>query len=388
MNSMDFNVGYISDPSLPYTSSLPYTPSLLYSPSSPTMAVSSKKLPFKVGQELMYEGQIAYFVGEDKYPPGSYISERIFIIEKENGWVRNGRISSTYKPYKFDTFWAIFERDLHLLKPAEPKIEKFDLKELDRLIIAAEIRVEIESVLKQHKNSKKLFEEWGLGKTIEYGKGMTFLFYGGPGTGKTWGAHCIAKTVGKELLVIGAAEIQSSEPGGANRNIQNAFKSAKELSKVLFIDECDSLITSRDDVGMIIGGEINTLLTEIEQFEGICILATNRIDTLDEALERRISLIVEFLEPNFEQREQIWLNMLPIKMPLGNDINLSILAAHKLTGGQIKNVLLQAARLAAAEDAQHVEKAHFDRAIERVQKSKSLMGTRSRYNQKIDYRRG
>ncbi len=169
---------------------------------------------------------------------------------------------------------------------------------LDALILNQPSKDSIRAVLKQQKHAGKIFDEWGLGEVLEYGKGMTFLFYGSPGTGKTHAANCIAKAMGSKLLTIGAAEIQTSEPGGANRNIQNAYKSAKQNKQVLFLDECDSLITNRGEVGMILGGEINTLLTEIEKFEGVCILATNRIQHLDEALERRISLIAVKNSPN------------------------------------------------------------------------------------------
>lgn len=275
------------------------------------------------------------------------------------------------------------KESLVLVKKGKAKPIEFNLKNLEALVVSEEVREEIVAVLKQHKNSKKLFETWGLAKSIEYGRGMTFLFYGPPGTGKTWGANCIGKVVNKELLSIGAAEIQTSEPGGANRNIQSAFATAKKENKILFIDECDSLITSRADVGMILGGEINTLLTEIEKCEGIVILATNRIENLDEALERRISLIVEFPEPNFEQREQIWKRLVPKKMPLGAGVSFDKLAEHKLTGGQIKNVVLQAARLALSEDAKKVGVVHFEAAIKRINKSKSLMGSASRYHQEV-----
>lgn len=260
---------------------------------------------------------------------------------------------------------------------------KFDFSKLDALIVTDEVKDEIIAVLKQHKHSVKLFKEWGLGSVIEYGKGMTFLFYGPPGTGKTWATHCIGKCIGREILSISAAEIQSSEPGGANRNIKEAFATAKKDGKILFLDECDSLITSRADVGIVIGSEINTLLTEIEHFEEVVILATNMIENLDAALERRISLIIEFPEPNYEQREAIWRKMIPKKMPLGKEVVLTDLAQYKLTGGQIKNVVLQAARLALSEDSKRVGLVHFDAAIHRINKSKSLMGSASRYRQEV-----
>lgn len=270
-------------------------------------------------------------------------------------------------------------------KPAAPKPtavpKEIDLKPLDALVIDQEVKNEIISVLKQHKHSTTLFEKWGLGKMMEYGRGMTFLFYGPPGTGKTHAASCMAKALGTELLSIGQAEIQSSEPGAANRNIQEAFAEAKSTGKVLFIDECDSLITNRAGLGMILAGEVNTLLTEIEKCEGVVILATNRVEHMDAALERRISLIAEFPAPDRAAREAIWEKMLPKEMPRSKEVEIAALADHALTGGQIKNVVLQAARLALASGAKQVEKSHFDAAIARVLASKNLMGTASRYRQ-------
>lgn len=148
--------------------------------------------------------------------------------------------------------------------------------------------------------------------------------------------------------------------------------------KVLFLDECDSLITVRSNVGMVLGSEINTLLTEIEKFEGVLILATNRADTLDPALERRISLLVEFEEPDYEMRREIWDKLIPEKMPLGKGVSKDSLAEYKLTGGQIKNVILNAARMAASKEQKSVELEDFDGAIQRLNKSKSLLGTASR----------
>lgn len=251
---------------------------------------------------------------------------------------------------------------------------KVNLKALDALIIENSIKSEITAVLNQREHADKIFNKWGLNKTIEYGKSTSFMFWGVPGTGKTHGANCIAKALNRELLIISAAEIQSSEPGGANRNIQNAFKDAKEKDKVLFLDECDSLIANRKNLGMILGSEINTLLTEIEKYEGVLILATNRIVDMDPALERRISLIVEFKMPTYEQRKAIWKNIIPKKFPLHNDVNVDMLAEHEFSGGLIKNVLLHSARLAASDKSRKVTNKHFSKAIERVKSSQGLMG--------------
>ncbi len=259
-------------------------------------------------------------------------------------------------------------------KKAFGKKVEIDTTKLDALVIKSEVKMEVVALLQQHKHAKKLFEEWGLGEVIEYGRGMTLMFYGPPGTGKTFGAKCIAKSLGKELLVIGSAEIQSSEPGGANRAIQEAFKNADEENKVLFIDECDSLISNRANLGMILASEINTLLTEIEKCEGVVILATNRISDMDPALERRLSLIIEFPMPTEEQRVDIWKGLLPKKMPLNKDVIIEELAKKELSGGLIKNIVLQAARLAISDEAKEVAMDHFQRAIKRTTASQGLMG--------------
>jgi AAA+ superfamily predicted ATPase len=346
---------------------------------SATAPIPPTPMPASKSKETFKEGDIIRVFGSRA---GNYLTDEATVLKVDYaGYVY---YRATKGPHAGNVNYCN-PRDCELVKPkaskpAAPK--KLDFSHLDALVIDATVKEEIVSVLKQHQNHGKLFDEWGLGEVIEYGRGMTFMFYGPPGTGKTWGAHCIAKALGQELLIIGQAEIQSSEPGAANRNIQDAFRAAKEEGKVLFIDECDSLITNRADLGMVLAGEVNTILTEIEKSEGVVILATNRIEHMDEALERRISLIAEFPHPDEAARQEIWLRMLPKKLPLGKDVSIEELAAHSLTGGQIKNAVLQAARLALAADCKKVEKRHFDIAIERIRASKNLMGTASRYHQR------
>jgi chromosomal replication initiation ATPase DnaA len=256
-------------------------------------------------------------------------------------------------------------------------VKGIDLTHLDKLIISPSKRRAIVAVLKQHQHSKKIFEEWGLGEVIEYGRGMTMLFHGPPGCGKTWAAQCIAEAMGKKVLVMENAQLQSSTPGQMERNIQEAFKKATTYKQVLFFDECDSLLTSRDHVGMIIGSEINCLLTQIEKFEGVCILATNRIGELDAALERRISLIVKFPKPNLEQRKAIWKRFLPSKLPLAEDVDMEELVATEVSGGLIKNIVLNAARNAVAEDREAVSMDDFREAMKAAERGGRAFDTPS-----------
>lgn len=304
----------------------------------------------------------------------SYAFRKYILIRWDNGY---------QNLYEESTQWILtpLEKAVQQMPP-KGKSVKLDSTKLDALVLKPSVKEEIVSVLKQHQNADKIFKEWGLGETIEYGKGMTFLFHGLPGTGKTWAATCIAKALGTTLLTVSAAEIQSSEPGGANRSIQNAFKEAREKHLVLFLDECDSLIQTRQDLGMILGSEVNTLLTEIEKTEGVVILATNQVARMDAALERRISLIIEFPMPTAMERLAIWMKLLPTKMPIKEDVSIETFAdEHELTGGQIKNVILHAARLAVSSDSKEVAKDHFDSALSRMKESKGIMGTDSRYNQ-------
>lgn len=270
---------------------------------------------------------------------------------------------------------------------AKSKNIKVDMSQLDKVSLKDDARKEIVAMLVMGSKRSMIFDDWGLSETIEYGKGITALFWGPPGTGKTWAAHCIAKSVGKELFTLAVGQIQSSMAGETNKNIEKAFKFAKDEDKVLLLDEVDSFIGDRKNLGMILGSEINTLLTEIEKFEGLLILTTNQIGHLDPALERRISLILEFKNPTKEERMDIWKMLLPKKFPLHKDVTIEALAEHKLTGGFIKNTLLHAARLAASEDVKKVQMSHFEAAIKRISESQGKMGTRGMIGV-TDYRIG
>ena len=346
--------------------------------SPPTQMETKKSEIVRVLKTLKHGDRVTVRINGDECPARVNIqashSERILFAQNIHDGVHEG------ESWEFLYLWSVHREtpdgaglDGIAVEGTAPT-GTADMKELDRLVIDDESRAEIEAVLKQHKFGNKIFEEWGLGDVIEYGKGMNMLFWGPPGTGKTWGAHCIAKALGKELLIVTPSQIQTSEPGGANRAIEAAFAEAKSNDKVLFFDECDGLICNRENVGMILGSEINTLLTEIEKSEGVCILCTNLIGNLDKALERRISLIQEFPEPDKATRELIWKKMLPPKMPIGEGVTAEALSKKKLTGGQIKNVLLAAARRAVSDNSDCVTLDHFETAIDKIKLSTGMMG--------------
>jgi AAA+ superfamily predicted ATPase len=143
------------------------------------------------------------------------------------------------------------------------------------------------------------------------------------------------------------------------------FREASENRAVLFWDEADAMFFDRDSAYRNWEvREVNVLLQELERFDGVCILCTNRKVTLDPALERRVSIKVEFERPTRTMREQIWRKLVPHKLPLATDVDFQRLAAHDMTGGEIKNAVLNAARIALMRTPRgSVAVADFEQAI-------------------------
>ena len=205
----------------------------------------------------------------------------------------------------------------------------------------------ISLALNHSKNAKKIMDEWGLRKVIPYGNGLTLLFYGPPGTGKTATAEAIANELNRHIIVADYSKIQNCFVGQTEKNVVKIFKEAKNINAVLFWDEADAMFSDRDSSShQWEVRDINVLLQELEKFDGVCILATNRKISLDKALERRIAIKVEFKRPDIAQRIKIWEKLIPSAMPLSKEIGFRELAEYDLSGGEIKNVILNAARIA------------------------------------------
>lgn len=241
---------------------------------------------------------------------------------------------------------------------------------LVNVIMSPDKREEIQSVISQIDYTDLIFETWGFNTVFEKGTAISLLFYGIAGTGKTLTALAIANEMNKNLKIIGTADIESSEPGGAERNMKDIFRYAKEdKNTVLLFDECDSLLTDRNEVGVILGAQINTLLQEIENYTGVIIFTTNRLGKLDPALERRITAKIEFSFPSKEQRLAIWERLIPSKAPIDKSVDFNHLAEYPIAGGNIKNVVLNAARNAAYLKSSTIKMEHFVKAIEKEAKS-------------------
>ena len=226
---------------------------------------------------------------------------------------------------------------------------EFEIREprmrMHQLILSVEVQRILRLVLTQARCGETLNGKWGLGELIPYGRAFTLLFFGSPGTGKTACAEALAHELGKPLLVASYAQIQNSFVGMTEKNIVKVFGQAKAHDAVLLWDEADAMFSDRDSAfSNYAVREVNVLLQELERFEGICVLATNREMVLDKALERRISVKVEFKPPAGKMIGKIWRKLLPPTMPLADDVDIDRLATVELTGGEIKNIVLNAAR--------------------------------------------
>jgi AAA+ superfamily predicted ATPase len=214
---------------------------------------------------------------------------------------------------------------------------------------------------------KKVFEDWGYGRAITTSRGITALFSGGPGTGKTMVAGVIARDLGVELYRVDVSRITSKWVGETEKNLASLFDAAEDGQVMLLFDEADSLFAKRTNVQTSVDRyanmEVNYLLQRLDSFEGIAILTTNFGAAIDPAFRRRLSFRVTFPFPDEEMRERLWRALIPAEVPRAEDIDFPSLATRfKLSGGYIRNASLRAAFL-AAEEGIALTHDHIERAI-------------------------
>ncbi len=223
--------------------------------------------------------------------------------------------------------------------------------QMKQLVLSDKIKKALSMATAQARHAEVLVKNWGLGEVVAYGRAVTMLFGGPPGVGKTACAEAIAHELKKPILVADYSQIQNCYVGMTEKNIVRTFLAARKAGAVLFWDEADAMFYNRDMARQSWEvRDVNVLLQELEKFDGVCILATNRKISLDPALERRITIKLEFDRPDRDMRRKIWRKLMPHKMPLAKDVDTERLSESDLTGGEIKNVVLNAARLALARN--------------------------------------
>jgi hypothetical protein len=214
-----------------------------------------------------------------------------------------------------------------------------------------------------------VLDDWGFGERLSLGRGVNALFAGPSGTGKTMAADIVAGELGLDLFKVDLAGVVSKYIGETEKNLDRIFRAAEGASAILFFDEADALFGRRSEVrdshDRYANVEVSYLLQKMEEHDGVAILASNLRQNLDESFVRRLTFTVHFPFPDDVDRMRIWSGIWPAAVPLGADVDLGGLAARfKLSGGNIRNVALHAAYLAAS-DGGRVEMAHLLLAVRR-----------------------
>ena len=225
----------------------------------------------------------------------------------------------------------------------------------DDVILPDSTRRALEQALAQVRQHDLIFRQWGLGERYATGQGLAFNFAGPPGTGKSICAEAVAHALGRRLLVVRYAEVESMWVGETPKNVAELFRNATEENAVLLFDEADSIAARRStspdqSFSREANAVVNVLLKELESFRGVVIFATNLAANFDPAFERRIRQQVLFEVPDARSRERIWRAQMHPRTPVARDVDFRQLAQQfEVTGGDIRNAVLKAAAAAAME---------------------------------------
>jgi len=214
-----------------------------------------------------------------------------------------------------------------------------------------------------------VFDDWGFLRNRPGARGVRMLFSGPSGTGKTYSAEVLANALGLDLLLVDISRVVSKWIGETEKNLGAVFDTAESAQAVCFFDEADALFGRRTEVSdahdRYANLETAYLLSRLERFEGLAILATNLRSNIDPAFLRRMEFIVDFEEPDREERFRLWRGHIPNERLLAPDVNLYEFASlYPVVGGFIKNAAVSAAFLAAT-DGGSITRHHFLRAIRR-----------------------
>lgn len=252
----------------------------------------------------------------------------------------------------------------HLERKAVRIIPKYGW---DDLVVPPDVKELLMNAVNQMKYRHIVYGQWGLDRKLAYGKGLSIMFSGPPGTGKTMAAQVVAHDLGLELYRIDLSQIISKYIGETEKNLHEIFEQARTSSAILFFDEADAVFGKRSEVkdahDRYANIETAYLLQKMEEYDGMSILATNFAKNVDDAFLRRLNMIVDFPFPTPAYRKLIWRSMFPDQMPLSSDIDFDFLANRfELSGGNIKNAVISGAFL-AAQDHSLVAMSHLLRAI-------------------------
>jgi len=220
----------------------------------------------------------------------------------------------------------------------------------DDLVLPDAQKQILRAIAAQIKQRAKVYERWGFGTKSKRGLGISALFAGASGTGKTMAAEVLAQTLKLDLYRIDLSAVVSKYIGETEKNLGRVFDAAESGSVILLFDEADALFGKRSEVkdshDRYANMEVSYLLQRMETYQGLAILTTNLKETLDTAFLRRIRFVIKFPFPDSVQREEIWRRVFPKTLPV-EALDMAKLARLNVAGGNIRNIALNAAFIAA-----------------------------------------
>ena len=257
-----------------------------------------------------------------------------------------------------------------------------DRHDFNRVVLHAETIADINAGLAQIQMREQLEQVWNISALQPMAGRVILNFYGSPGTGKTLSALCIARLLGKNLYQVDYSQVISKYMGDTAKHIKKAFARARAHDAVLFFDEADSLLSRRVDMGESCATSINqnrnTLMQELDRFDGVVIMTTNLFGNYDPALLRRVAKHIPFMLPNAEMRKKLFLLHLPNLDRVDADMQTVADAAQGLSGGDIFNVCLNsilASSVSANPAEWRIKQDTFLKEIEKVKSASTQNST-------------
>ncbi|MFJ3880185.1 ATP-binding protein [Streptomyces sp. NPDC090077] len=223
----------------------------------------------------------------------------------------------------------------------------------DDIVLPEHAGALLRQIAGQVARQETVHDTWGFGERQTRGLGVTALFTGPSGTGKTMAAEVLARELGLDLYRTDLSAVMSKYIGETEKNLRRLFDAAEAGGAVLFLDEAESLLGRRSEVkdahDRYANVQVDYLLQRMESYRGLAIMATNMRSALDAALVRRLRFVVEFPFPDVAQRREIWLRAFPERLPGRNGLDYERLARLDVSGATARTIALNSAFLAAAE---------------------------------------
>ena len=222
---------------------------------------------------------------------------------------------------------------------------------MSELVLPDDVIDTLRDMIAMVRERSQILERWGYQRHLGISRGVAGLYSGEPGTGKTMAASVVASELGLELVRIDLSAVVSKYVGETEKNLGKIFDEAQDAHAMLLFDEADSLFGKRTELksaqDRFANLEVNYILQRMETFDGVSVLTTNAESAIDPALQRRLNFRIRFPEPEVEEREKLWKQLLPPATGLAGVDFHDLAERFDMTGGYIKNAVVRAAVIAA-----------------------------------------